>query len=99
MASSMRNDLQAQSVPDEDVTAAKDETTLDLGHAGLVSECWPGARRKGSGTGSNVMAAPSRSALRLRRPAPRRMCRCPRPSQPAEARFTADDSQFLTVMK
>jgi hypothetical protein len=95
MASSMRNHVQLQPLPEKDVTAAKEETTLDLGHAGLASECWPGARRAGSDTRSNIMAAPRRRALRSRRPARQRVRPCPRPSQPAEARFTVADCQFL----
>ena len=95
MASSMRNDMQSLSVPEEEVTAAREETTLDLGHAGLTSECWPSAGGIGSDTRSNVMA-PRRPALRLYCPARLRMRRCARPSQPAEARFTVADSQFVT---
>jgi hypothetical protein len=96
MASSMRHDMQPQPRPEEDTTAATKDTALNLGHAGLASECWPGARGMGSETRSNVMAAPRRPALRLQRPARPRTRRCPRPSYPAEARFTAADSQFLT---
>jgi hypothetical protein len=35
MASSMRHDLHSQPVPEDDVTMAKEERTLDLGHDGL----------------------------------------------------------------
>ena|SRR5215469_839439 len=95
MASSMRHDMQPQSAADEDITAAKEDTTLNLGHAGLARECWPGVRETGSATRSNVMAAPRLLALRLRRPARPRVRRCPRPSQPAEPRFTPPLRQFL----
>ena len=87
MASSMRHDIEPQPVPEEDTTAATEDTALNLGHAGLASECWPGARGMGSET---------RPALRLQRPARPRTRHGPRPSYPAEARFTAADSQFLT---
>jgi len=82
MASSMRNDM---------------DTTLSLGHAGLTSECWPGARRAGSDAPSKLMASLRRPALRLRRPARPHTRRCPRPSYPAEARLTAEGSEYLTV--
>jgi hypothetical protein len=93
MASSRRNDT--QTAPEVNVATAKEDTTLNLGHAGLASECWPGARGTGSGTCSSMMAAPRVAVLRLRRPASQRARHCPRPSQPADARFAAADSQFL----
>jgi hypothetical protein len=95
MASSTRQDMQPP-VPEEDIAAANEDTTLNLGHAGLTSECWPGARATRSATRSNVLAASRWPALRLRRPARQHSRHCPRPSYPAEARFTPDDSQFLT---
>jgi hypothetical protein len=95
MANSMRKDIQTPQVPEEDATTAEEDTTLNIGHAGLASECWLGARGTGPDGRSNAMAAP-RWPLRLRRPARSRLRHCPRPPYPAEARFTATDSQFLT---
>jgi len=51
MASSMRKDVQPGQVPEEDATAAEEDTTLNIGHAGLASECWLGARGTGHGIG------------------------------------------------
>jgi hypothetical protein len=97
MPSSTRSEKRTLATPDEDVTTAKAETTLDLGHARLASECWGRLRGSGSGTRSNVMAAPKRPALRFRRHPPQQhIRRCPRPSQPAEARFTPEGGEFLT---
>jgi hypothetical protein len=96
MARSMRNDLQPEPAPEEQVAQADDHMTLTVGDAGLGSECWPGARGIGSGTPSNVMGAPRGAAVFLRRAAPTCGRHCPRPSQPAEARFTAAEGQFLT---
>lgn len=56
--------------------------TLNLGHAGLRTECWPGT--------------PRLATLRLRRP-PRRRTPLHRwrPSDGAEARFTPNNSGIL----
>ena len=71
--------------------------TLNLGHAGLRNECWPGTSAMVSGTSSSGAAAPRRATLRLRRP-PRK--RTPlhrsRPSQRAEARIIPDNREILT---
>ena len=88
MARSMRNVVHSQPV-------SEDDTALNLGHAGLASECWSGTPGTRSNTRSNAMAAPQRPALRLRQSARPRMRHCPRPPYPAEARFTATDCQFL----
>ena len=97
MANSMRNDMRPQPVPEDEVAVAEHDTTLNLGHAGLASECWTGGRGAGSGTTrSNMMPAPRAAALCLRRPVRPRGRQRPRPSQPAEARFAAADGQFLT---
>jgi hypothetical protein len=95
MASSMRKDTQPFQVPEEDAPAAEEETTLNIGHAGLASECWSGARGTGPDGRSNAMAA-SRWPVRVRRPARSRLRKCARPSYPAEARFVAVEGQFLT---
>jgi hypothetical protein len=94
MASWKPND--AQTAPQVDVATAKEDTTLNLGHAGLARECCTGSRGTGSSAGNNMMAAPRMVVPDLRRPARQRTRHCPRPSQPADARFTAADSQFLT---
>ena len=94
MASSTRSDKQPQPLQEEHVTAAPEDTTLTLGHAGLASECWPGARAAESDIWCKVMAMPRRPMWRVRLPARPRPRHCPRPSQPAEARITSADSQF-----
>jgi hypothetical protein len=56
------------------------QETLNIGHAGLRSECWAALRQ---------------ATLRLRRPARKRTpLHCSRPSQVAEARFTSQDYEF-----
>ena len=56
------------------------QETLDIGHAGLRSECW---------------TALGQAKLRWRRPARKRTrLHCSRPSQVAEARFTSDGYEF-----
>lgn len=56
------------------------QDTLNIGHAGLRSECWAALRQ---------------ATLRLRRPARKRTpLHCSRPSQVAEARFTSDGYEF-----
>ena len=95
MASSMRKDIQPCQVPEEDATAAEEDTTLNIGHACLPSECWLGARGTRPDGRSNAMAA-QRWPLRLRRAARSRKRHCPRPSCPAETRFVAVEPQFLT---
>ena len=98
MPSSTRSERRALPPPEEEVAAGKAETTLDLlGDAGLASECWGGLQGSGSGTRSNVTPVRRRPALRFRGHPPQpHIRRCPRPSQPAEARFTAADSELLT---
>jgi hypothetical protein len=71
--------------------------TLNLGHAGLRNECWPGTSAMVSSTSRSGPAAPRRATLRLRR----RSRKCtplhrPRPSQRAEARFIPDNREILT---
>lgn len=95
MASSMRHEMPPQQMTDDDITAPEEDTTLDLGHARIACECWSGAQRAGCGTRSNVKETLRRPALRLRSPTRLRMRHGPRPSQPAEARFTPSDAQFL----
>ena len=95
MASSMRKDIQPCQVPEEDATAAEEDTTLNIGHACLPSECWLGARGTRPDGRSNAMAAPL-WPVRVRQPARSRMRRCPRPFSPAETRFVAVECQFLT---
>jgi len=96
MANSMGNDMPPQWAPEEDTKAGQDDTTLNLGHAGLARECWPGPAGGGSDVRTNVIAALRRPALRLQRSARPCTRRCPRPFYPAEARFTAVDIEFLT---
>jgi len=71
--------------------------TLELGHAGLRKECWPGTSAMVSSTARSGPAAPRPVALRLRRP-PRK--RTPlhrsRPSRRAEARFIPDNREIPT---
>jgi DNA-binding CsgD family transcriptional regulator len=54
MASSMRNDMRPLPVSEEDIAAGIENTTLNLGHATLASECWSDAGE--FDTPSNVMA-------------------------------------------
>jgi hypothetical protein len=62
--------------------------TLNIGHAGLRSECWPGTSAPGWGSGRSESAAALHAALRLRRPARKRTpLHRSRPSQAAEARL------------
>lgn len=96
MAHSMRNGLQPQPAPENELAAPEDDMTLTVGHACLASQCWLGARRIGSRKTSDVVAARLGVVLSLRRAAPPCGRHCPRPSQPAEARFTSAEGQFLT---
>jgi hypothetical protein len=74
-----------------------DLDTLNLGHAGLRNECWPGTSAMLSSAHRSGPAAPRHATPRLRRP-PRK--RTPlhrsRPSQCAEARFIPDNREILT---
>jgi hypothetical protein len=73
------------------------QETLNIGHAGLRSECWPGTSAPGWGSGRSESAAGRQAARRLRRPARKRTpLHRTRPAQVAEARFTSDDYEFLT---
>jgi hypothetical protein len=73
------------------------QETLNIGHAGLRSECWPGTSAPVWGSGRSESAAGRHAALRLRRPARTRTpLHRARPSQVAEARFTSDDYEHLT---
>jgi hypothetical protein len=113
VARSTRNDTQRQSAPVEqslrvlaELTECEEDSfvelgpaldTLNLGHAGLRNECWPGTSAMVSSTCRSGPAAPRRATLCLRRP-PRK--RTPlhrlRPSQRAEARFIPDNREILT---
>ena len=87
MARSTQNDPHRQSIPEE---------TLNLGHAGLRSECWPGTGVPGSVSGHSASAAARYPARRLRRPARKRTpLHRAKPSQAAEARFTSEDYEFI----
>jgi DNA-binding CsgD family transcriptional regulator len=55
MASSMRNDMRPLPVSEEDIAAGIEDTTLNLGHASLASECWSDARETGFHASSNVV--------------------------------------------
>jgi hypothetical protein len=70
---------------------------LNLGHAGLRSECWSGAT-DARAIHRNNESWPARSAvLRLQRPPRQRTPRHRmRPSHRAETRFTFDDYEYLT---
>ena len=71
--------------------------TLNLGHAGLRNECWPGTCAMVSSTSRSGPAALQRATLRLRRPPRKRTpLRRSRPSQRAEARFIPDNHEILT---
>jgi len=69
---------------------------LNLGPAGLGNECLSSVGGMGSGSCRSEFAPPGFARQRLRRPA---RCRSPRhllrPLQPAEARFTPDNREFL----
>jgi hypothetical protein len=66
------------------------QETLNIGHACLRSECWPGTSAAGWGSCCSESVAPRRTRPRLRRPARKRTpLHCARPSQVAEARFTS----------
>jgi hypothetical protein len=72
--------------------------SLNLGHAGLRNECWSGASGSGWGSFRSGFAAPQFDSQRLRGTRRRRMqLRHSRPSYRAEARFTLDSGEFLTV--
>ena len=94
-----RRDLAELAVCEEDsvVELGPAACTVNLGHAGLRNECWPGTSALVSSTGRSGPAAPRRLTRRLQRP-PRQ--RTPlhrsRPSPPAEARFIPDNHEFLT---
>ena len=92
VAHSKRNAAQQQAA-----TKVEAAETLNLGHAGLRSECWPGTGGMGSSCCDSESASPRSAVLRLHRP-PRK--RTPlhraRPSQAAKARFSSDDYEFLT---
>jgi DNA-binding CsgD family transcriptional regulator len=55
MASSMRNDMRPLPVPEEDFVVGIEDPTLNLGHAGLESECWSDAAQIGFYTSNNLM--------------------------------------------
>ena len=63
MAHSKRNEAQQQAATE--VEAAE---TLNLGHAGLRSECWPGTGGMGSSCCDSESASPRAAVLRLHRP-------------------------------
>ena len=95
MARSMPHDLQPQPAPEEEVATAEGDMTLTVGHAGLASRCWLGARKIGSATTSNVIGARLGVVPSLRRAAPPREGHCRRPREAAEARFSAAVGEFL----
>jgi hypothetical protein len=71
------------------------QETLNIGHAGLRNECWPGTSAPGWGSGRSESAAERHAALRLPRPARKRTpLHRARPSQVAEARFTSGDYEL-----
>jgi len=92
MAHTKRNEAERQAVSEVDALES-----LNLGHAGLRSECWSGATDSRA-SHRNGESWPARSpGLRLQRP-PRQ--RTPlhrmRPLQAAEAHFVSQDYEFLT---
>jgi hypothetical protein len=112
MARSIRNEAQRPWAPVEvdlpelaeivfdatqNVTQGAALENLELGHAGLRNACWFGANGMGSGSYRVDSLSPGLTTRRLRRP-PRRNTplHCVRPSQPAEARFTPSNGEFLT---
>jgi hypothetical protein len=71
--------------------------SLNLGHAGLRNECWPGASGRGLSSSRSEFAALRFATQRLRRPRRRRtQLHLSRPAQRAEARFTPDNREILT---
>jgi hypothetical protein len=71
--------------------------TLNLGHAGLRNECWPGTNAMVSSTSRGGPAAPRRAMLRPPRPPRKRPpLHGSGPSQRAEARFIPDSREILT---
>ena len=71
--------------------------TLNLGHAGLRNECWPGTSAMVSSTSRSGPAVPRSATLRPRRlPRKRTPFHGSRPSQWAEARFIPDNREILT---
>jgi hypothetical protein len=111
MARSTRNDAQRQSAlkvepalsdvvelaGSEDTPLGESAESLNLGHAGLRSECWSGASGRGLGYFRSEFAAPQFATQRLRDS--RRRHTQPhhsRPPQRAEARFTPENCEILT---
>jgi hypothetical protein len=71
------------------------QETLNIGHACLRSECWPGTSAASWGSCLSESVAPRRTPARFQRPARRRTpLHRVRPSQVAEARFTSQDYEF-----
>jgi hypothetical protein len=70
---------------------------LNLGHAGLRNECWPGTSAMKSCTAPNGPVAAPCPTLRLQRsPRKRTPLHRSRPSHRAEARFVPDSSEILS---
>ena len=71
--------------------------SLNLGHASLRSECWPGASGRGLEGSRREFAAPQFATQSLRGLRRRRKQRhYSRPPGGAEARFTPDNREILT---
>lgn len=113
MARSTRNDAQRQVVAkveqglrelaqlsgseDSILESGPGPDLLNLGHAGLRSECWSSASGRGSGGSRSEFATPPFATLRLRAPRWRRTsAHHSRPAHRAEARFTPDNREMLT---
>ena len=114
MARSTHNDPQQQSTPElEKVSSHPSDSkgaqpapgppgslqeNLNLGHACLRSECWPG--RTATDPDKRYWDSTPRLAMFGQARPPRRSpLRHPRPAQPAEARFTSNDYEFIGLSR
>ena len=71
------------------------QETLNIGHACLRSECWPGTSAAACGTCCSESVAPRPARPRLRRTARKRTpLHRARPLQVAEVRFTSQHYEF-----
>jgi DNA-binding CsgD family transcriptional regulator len=55
MTNLVRNDMPPLPLTEKDIAAAEEDSTRNLGHADLASECWSDARDTGFHSSSNVM--------------------------------------------
>jgi hypothetical protein len=93
-----KHDGQHQDRPEltQSADSATAQEPLNLGHAGLGSDCW-GARSAMASAAWSCWSQPAWEApLRLPRPARQRTpLHCLRPAQEAQGRFTSEDFEIL----